>query len=75
MLLECNCPEMYRKLEAKGADKEWLAIKKSEVDVLPEIYLSTDIYAVSREIRKMQKLDSNILTAWYEQDSLKIEQS
>lgn len=28
-------------------------------------YLNTDIYNASREIKKMQKLHSNILTTWY----------
>ena len=30
------------------------------------VYLDTDIYKASREIKKMQKLSSNILTSWYE---------
>ena len=32
---------------------------------MPQSYLDTDIYKVSREIKKMQKISSNILTAWY----------
>lgn len=37
-----------------------------ELALLPQSYLNTDIYKVSREIKKMQKLSSNFLTAWYE---------
>ena len=29
----------------------------------------TDIYRVSREVKKMQSINDNILTAWYEVDS------
>ena len=47
---------------------------KSELDILDstassisaQIYLDTDIYKASREIKKMQKLNSNILSTWYE---------
>lgn len=67
-LLKDNCYEMYKKISALEKDKNWLLIKKNEVVELPEIYLSTDIYTISREIKKMQKLNSNILTAWYEQE-------
>lgn len=33
---------------------------------LPQIYLDTDIYKASKEIKKMQKLSSNILSFWYD---------
>ena len=39
---------------------------KNEVEALPQKYLETDIYKVSREIKKMQKLDANVLTTWYD---------
>ena len=29
-------------------------------------YLETDIYKASREIKKMQKLSSKVLTTWYD---------
>lgn len=38
-------------------------------EVLPQTYLDTDIYKASGEIKKMQKLSSNILTTWYEVDN------
>ena len=44
-------------------------IKHNEVSELPLKYLETDIYRVSREVKKMQRINDNILTAWYEVDS------
>ena len=40
--------------------------KKNEVSKLPQEYLETDIYKASREIKKMQKLSSKVLTTWYD---------
>ena len=39
---------------------------KNEVSLLSKEYLETDIYKASREIKKMQKLSSNVLTTWYD---------
>ena len=39
---------------------------KNEIALLPQEYLETDIYKASREIKKMQKLNSNVLTTWYD---------
>ena len=68
-LLEKNCPIMfgeYVKL-LKGNSENPLALKQqTNITVLPQTYLDTDIYKASREIKKMQKLSSNILTSWYE---------
>lgn len=68
-LLEKNCPVMfgeYVKL-LKGNSENPLALKQqTNITVLPQTYLDTDIYKASREIKKMQKLSSNILTSWYE---------
>ena len=68
-LLEKNCPAIfgeYVKL-LKGDSKNPLALKQqTNIAVLPQTYLDTDIYKASREIKKMQKLSSNILTSWYE---------
>lgn len=69
-LLKNNCPELYsnylKLIEGKKSNP--LAVKKTknEVALLPQEYLETDIYKVSREIKKMQKLSSNILTTWYD---------
>ena len=68
-LLEKNCPVMfgeYVKL-LKGNSENPLALKQqTNITVLPQTYLDTDIYKASREIKKMQKLSLNILTYWYE---------
>ena len=47
--------------------------KKEELDRISDIYLDTDIYKTSREIKKMQKLSSNILSIWCEPIQKKIE--
>ena len=39
---------------------------KNEVALKPQIYLETDIYKASYEIKKMQKLNSNVLTTWHD---------
>lgn len=68
-LLEKNCPTIfgeYVKL-LKGNSENPLALKQqTNITILPQIYLDTDIYKASREIKKMQKLSSNILSSWYE---------
>lgn len=33
---------------------------------MPQVYLETDIYRASREVKKLQKLSSHVLTTWYE---------
>ena len=68
-LLEKNCPVMFGKYVKllKGNSENPLALKQqTNITVLPQTYLDTDIYKASREIKKMQKLSSNILTSWYE---------
>lgn len=70
-LLEKNCPEMYARylklLSDKSSSLPSLSKKRDNaVSVLPQEYLSTDIYKVSREIKKMQKLEAKILTTWIE---------
>lgn len=70
-LLEKNCPALfgeYVKL-LKDNDENPLALalkQQTNVAILPQTYLDTDIYKASREIKKMQKLSSNILSSWYE---------
>ena len=69
-LLEKNCPAIfgeYVKL-LKGNSENPLALKQqTNVAILPQMYLDTDIYKASREIKKMQKLSSNTLSSWYEE--------
>ena len=69
-LLKAECPELYANYLKliKGEKSNHLAMKqaKNEVALLPQEYLETDIYKASREIKKMQKLNSNVLTTWYD---------
>ena len=37
-----------------------------KLSVKPKLYTSTDIYKASRELKKMQKLQTNILSVWYD---------
>ena len=68
-LLEKNCPEIfgeYVKL-LKGNSENPLALKQqANIAILPQVYFDTDIYKASREIKKIQKLSSNILSSWHE---------
>lgn len=73
-LLESKCPILYAnylKLIEEN-DTNYLLVKqiKNEVSLLPQEYFETDIYKASREIKKMQKLSSKILTLWYENMSV-----
>lgn len=69
-LLKNECPELYANYLKliEGEKLNPLAVKqpKKETSLLPQEYLETDIYKVSREIKKMQKLNSNVLTTWYD---------
>ena len=68
-LLEKNCPEIfneYIKCFGENSDHPLIGRQETDIKLLPQMYLDTDIYKASREIKKMQKLSSNILTSWYE---------
>ena len=72
-LLKIECPSLYsnyQKLIKSNNTMDGTLIlnesKKNEVQVLPQEYLSTDIYKASREIKKMQKISNNILSTWIE---------
>lgn len=68
-LLEKNCPAIFGEYVKflKEHSKNPLTLKQqTNVAILPQMYLDTDIYKASREIKKMQKLNSNILSSWYE---------
>ena len=72
-LLKEECPVLYARYAKllKENSKNLPTLEKygnKDLALLPQSYLETDIYKVSREIKKMQKLSSNILTAWYEID-------
>ncbi len=70
-LLKSECPLMYDNYKrlSNGGSNELPILTKNKrtgLSVLPQTYLNTDIYKASREIKKMQKLSSSILTTWYE---------
>lgn len=70
-LLEAKCPVIYGNYLKFIKDNKKNSLifakkKKDELRLLPQKYFSTDIYRASREIKKMQKLTSNILCSWYE---------
>lgn len=69
-LLKDKCPLLYynylKLIESEKSNPLMVSGTKNEVALLPKEYFETDIYKVSREIKKMQKLYSNILTTWYE---------
>lgn len=56
----------YKKLLGEQQSNLPILSSNNTVAVAPREYLETDIYKVSREIKKMQRLESNILTTWYE---------
>ena len=69
-LLKKECPALYARYTKllNENSKNLSALEKSgnsDLALSPQCYLDTDIYKTSREIRKMQKLSSNILTTWY----------
>lgn len=68
-LLEENCPKIFAEyVKLLDGDEKNLITLKQQTDIvlLSQVYLDTDIYKASREIKKMQKLSSNILSSWYE---------
>lgn len=69
-LLEAECPELYgnylKLIEGETSNPLVIMQAKNEIALLPQEYLETDIYKASREIKKMQKLNSNVLTTWYD---------
>lgn len=73
-LLKEECPTLYERYTKllKDNSKNLPILEKygnKDLALLPQSYLDTDIYKASKKIKKMQKLSSNILTAWYEVDS------
>lgn len=68
-LLEAQCPQIFQNYckSLKGSKKNPLVpIQQKNITPLFEEYLDTDIYEASRHIKKMQRLNSNILSVWYE---------
>lgn len=73
-LLQSNCPNIYanylKQIESKSETA--LVLNKSSIVKPAQLYLDTDIYRASREIKKLQKLSSNILSVWIEPEAKKL---
>lgn len=78
-LLKSNCSQLYYNYKEICEKKNSLILrefKEKNGRKAEEFYFDTDIYRASREIKKMQKLEKNILTTWpdlSEKDFLEIE--
>lgn len=67
-LLKAHCPAMYenyKKIASCSEDPFALEIANTALQE-PNYYPKTDIYGPSKQIMKMQRLESNILTIWSE---------
>lgn len=76
-LLKTKCPEIYSQYlklltEGKMNQLDTIKNKRDELTELPQEYLNTDIYIASRQLKKMQRLTSNILCLWHEIKSNKL---
>lgn len=71
-LLQKNCPQIYNNYIKLLNETGFNANNDTNVANVPVTYLSTDIYKASREIKKMQKLESNVLSIWVEKSNIKI---
>lgn len=75
-LLQANRPDLYKNYlkQIEGHSSAVMALQeyKTEIISVPQPYLDTDIYRASREIKKMQKLSSNILSVWIEPTTKKL---
>ncbi len=79
-LLQDKCPilfENYKKMLTNNKDEIMIInhLNSQLQKNVSELYLDTDIYNASREIKKMQKLNQNILTVWYDIDMNKKEEN
>lgn len=70
-LLKSNNPLLHQNYEKLLQEKNTLILIKKQKRLLdnPDLYLETDIYNASNAIKKMQKLNNNILTFWHEKKS------
>lgn len=70
-LLKTNCPELYQNYQILFAEKNInSSVLKDNKNFKPNnsavIELNTDIYKASLKLKKMQNLESNILSEWIE---------
>ena len=68
-LLEAQCPNLftkYQKLLEENVKNNYpiISSKKKTLRIKPIPYLDTNMYVASRQMKKMQKLSSNILSTW-----------
>ncbi len=63
--------DKYNKLLKKSNNALMISTDSNETKTTKR-YLNTDIYKASREISKMQRLDSKVLTTWVEPQNKKI---
>lgn len=76
-LLKSNCPSIYTNYleQLENKSNSILVLNEPSNIKSTQLYLDTDIYRASREINKMQKLGSNILSIWIEPETLKLNDS
>ena len=77
-LLEAERPDLYKNYEKllQSKDSNKIVIKNSSNKKNKNkgtVYLETDIYKASREIKKMQKLYTNVLSTWIELEKKELE--
>ena len=65
-LLKIRCPNLFLEYQQKANNSSQLQLISNSISTTDKItpYTDTDIYRASREINKMQKLSSNILSIW-----------
>ncbi|MDY4187018.1 MAG: metallophosphoesterase [Candidatus Borkfalkiaceae bacterium] len=68
-LLEKECPQLYANYlkQIEGRTETAVSLFSSSSANELQIYLESNIYEASRIIKKMQKLESNILSIWIDQ--------
>lgn len=68
-LLQAQCSKLYANylkwIEGGNPNPLMERQTQEEVALMPQEYLGTDIYKASRVIKKMQRLNSNVLTMWH----------
>ena len=70
-LLEMECPLLYANYKNTLENTPNALKVPANIDVTaePVLVLETTIYKASREIRKLQKLNTGVLAVWYEGES------
>ena len=67
-LLKDKNPKLYcnyiKLIDNKKSEFLLAKYEKNSISKKPQVYLNTDIYKASLEIKKMQRTNSNILTLW-----------